>query len=231
MLQLRDKKNRLFFYAVLLILLSTINISYNKSQNQSILAIKIINVSGLSKLDNLKIQETLNPIFLKNIFFIKKESLVKILNNNNLIESIYVKKIYPNLLNVNIKKTDFLAITSKDNKKFIIASNGKLISLNKANINEEKLPFVFGNVDTNYFIDIKKKIDKSKFEYREIETFYFYPSYRIDIKTRDGILIKLPLKNLSEALRVANIIKKNDEFRNNKILDLRISNYIITSNE
>ena len=79
--------------------------------------------------------------------------------------------------------------------------------------------------------NLKKIIDKSKFEYKEIKTFYFYPSNRVDIKTKDGILIKLPLINLSEALRVANLIKKDDKFKNNKILDLRIANHIITSNE
>ena len=95
----------------------------------------------------------------------------------------------------------------------------------------QKLPFVFGKVSNDYFINLKKIIDKSKFEYKEIKTFYFYPSNRVDIKTKDGILIKLPLINLSEALRVANLIKKDDKFKNNKIIDLRIANHIITSNE
>ena len=34
-----------------------------------------------------------------------------------------------------------------------------------------------------------------------------------------------------EALRLANLIKKDSKFKNNKILDLRITNHIITSNE
>ena len=130
-----------------------------------------------------------------------------------------------------INKTNFLAITNRENKKFIIASNGKLISFDDVDLLLQKLPFVFGNVKNDYFINIKGIIDKSKFEYEEIEAFYFYPSNRVDIKTRDGILIKLPQQNLPEALRIANLIKKNDKFKNNKILDLRILNHIITSNE
>ena len=229
--QLKDKKKKLFFYIFLLMLLSTINVNFNKIKKPSILAIKKINVSGLSYLNNLKVEKTLSTLLLKNIFFIKKKNLSKILDQNNLIESSSIKKVYPDLLSVNINKTDFLAITYQENNKFIIASNGKLIPFIDVDFLHQKLPFVFGKVSNDYFINLKKIIDKSKFEYKEIKTFYFYPSNRVDIKTKDGILIKLPLINLSEALRVANLIKKDDKFKNNKILDLRIANHIITSNE
>tara|TARA_B110000196_G_scaffold204898_1_gene175614 strand:+ start:778 stop:1473 length:696 start_codon:yes stop_codon:yes gene_type:complete len=229
--QLKDKKKKLFFYIFLLMLLSTINVNFNKIKKPSILAIKKINVSGLSYLNNLKVEKTLSTLLLKNIFFIKKKNLSKILDQNNLIESSSIKKIYPDLLSVNINKTDFLAITYQENNKFIIASNGKLIPFIDVDFLHQKLPFVFGKVSNDYFINLKKIIDKSKFEYKEIKTFYFYPSNRVDIKTKDGILIKLPLINLFEALRVANLIKKDDKFKNNKILDLRIANHIITSNE
>jgi cell division septal protein FtsQ len=229
--QLKDKKKKLFFYIFLLMLLSTINVNFNKIKKPSILAIKKINVSGLSYLNNLKVEKTLSTLLLKNIFFIKKKNLSKILDQNNLIESSSIKKVYPDLLSVNINKTDFLAITYQENNKFIIASNGKLIPFIDVDFLHQKLPFVFGKVSNDYFINLKKIIDKSKFEYKEIKTFYFYPSNRVDIKTKDGILIKLPLINLSEALRVANLIKKDDKFKNNKILDLRIANHIIISNE
>jgi cell division protein FtsQ len=231
MLQLKDKKIKLFFYVSLFILLSTINFSFNKAQKTSILAIKKINVSGLSDLNNLKIEENLNSLLLKNIFFIEKNFLYEILGKNNLIQSLHIKKIYPDLLNVNINKVDFLAITNQENNKFIIASNGKSIPFNNVDAVSQKLPFVFGKFSNDYFISLKKIIDESNFEYKDIETFYFYPSNRVDIKIKDGFLIKLPYKNLAEALRLANVIKKDNKFKNNKILDLRITNHIITTNE
>ena len=231
MLRLKDKKIKLSLYIFLLIFLSTINLNYNKAKKPSIWAIKKINVSGLSDFENLKVEKTLSSFLFKNIFFIKKKNLYKVLNKNNLIQSSSIKKIYPNLLKVNINKTDFLAITNQANNKFIIASNGKLISLRDNETLSKNLPFVFGIVSNDYFINLKKIIDDSKFDYTEIKAFYFYPSNRVDIETKDGFLIKLPYKNLSEALRWANLIKKDYKFKNKKILDLRITNHIITSNE
>jgi len=166
-----------------------------------------------------------------NVWIEEQKKLVEILDKNNLIESSYIRKVYPDLLSVNINKADFLAIMNQGTNKFIIASNGKLISLNDVDFLPQKLPFVFGKVSNEYFINLKKIIDDSKFDYKEIEAFYFHRSNRIDIKTKGGFLIKLPYKNLPEALRVANLIKKDDKFKNNKILDLRITNHIITSNE
>ena len=231
MLQLKGKKKKLFFYLFLFMLLSTINMSFNKTQNYSITAIKKINVSGLSDLNNLKVEKSLSSLLLKNIFFIKKKKLAEILDKNNLIESSYIRKVYPDLLSVNINKVDFLARMNQGTNKFIIASNGKLISLKDVYLLPQKLPFVFGKVSNEYFINLKKIIDDSKFDYKEIEAFYFHRSNRIDIKTKGGFLIKLPYKNLPEALRVANLIKKDDKFKNNKILDLRITNHIIISHE
>ncbi len=231
MLQLKDKKIRLFFYIFLLMFLSTINLNFNKDHNFSVLGLKKISVNGLSNLENLKIEKNLNSLLSQNIFFLKKKKITEILDQNNLIESSNIKKIYPDLLIINIIKTNFLAVKNFKNEKFIIASNGKLVSYNDVNFLPEKLPFIFGKVSNDNFIKLKKIIDESKFEYKDIKAFYFYPSNRVDIKIKDDILVKLPHNNLQEALRVANLIKKDDKFKNNKTFDLRIPNHIIVSNE
>ena len=86
---------------------------------------------------------------------------------------------------------------------------------------------------SNYidFIKLKKNIDKSKFEFEQIESFYYFPSNRWDIKTKDGFLIKLSEKNIVESFNFAKLIKSNVEFKEKKIIDLRISNNIILTNE
>ena len=48
-------------------------------------------------------------------------------------------------------------------------------------------------------------------------------------KTKDNILIKLPEKNLSNALRIAYKIKNNEQFKMKKTIDLRVPNQVIIS--
>ena len=68
---------------------------------------------------------------LKNIFFINKNEINKLINSNPLIEKYEIFKKYPSLLNIKIKKTNFLAKINHNNGKiFVIGSNGKLIPNN-----------------------------------------------------------------------------------------------------
>ena len=224
--QLTDKKNRFFLYVLALILLSTINNIDIFKKKSSILKIKSIKVSGLSNENNIKVRNDLSSLLFQNILFINKDKIKEILLENNLIELFEVKKNYPNSVQIDLQKTKFIAITINNNQNFFVGSNGKLI--NYKNI-ENNLPFVFGKINYQELIDFKKLIDDSELNFENIESIYFFPSNRWDIKTSDGVLIKLPEKNLFKALSIASKIKSNDLLKNNKIIDLRIPNNIITS--
>ena len=229
MLQQIDKKQKLFIYLFFLLLLTTFN---NLSlSNSEYLKLKInqIKVSGLNSENNLKISEEFNKlVYQKNIFFISKDHFINILEKNNLIHSFKVTKIYPNFIKVQIKKTELLAVTDRNNKKFFIGSNGKLINFKSYN---KSLPYVFGKIKIKDFIEFKKIIAKSKFNFEEISELYFFPSGRWDIKNNKGILIKLPETNLLKALNLAYHITINEIFKNDKVIDLRIYNHVISTNE
>ena len=229
MLQQIDKKQKLFIYLFFLLLLTTFN---NLSLiNSEYLKLKInqIKVSGLNNENNLKISEEFNKlVYQKNIFFISKDHFINILEKNNLIHSFKIKKIYPNSIEVQIKKADLLAITNFNEKKFFIGSNGKLIDYDSSNTN---LPYVFGKVKTVDFINFVKIIEQSKFNFKEISEMYFYPSGRWDIKNKHGILFKLPKKNLIKSLNIAYRIIDNEKLKKSKVIDLRILNHIVSTDE
>ena len=90
---------------------------------------------------------------------------------------------------------------------------------------------MFSKNNFSDFVKLKKIIDKSDFQFKEIDSFYYFPSNRWDLKTNNGLLIKLPQKSLLEALQFAHKVKLNEKINENKIIDLRISNYMITYNE
>jgi len=231
MLRLADKKKKLFFYLLLFILLSTQIAKNQNNKKNSTIKVNHIEVFGLSNENNINVSENLKSLLFQNIFFINKENFHKILEQNNLIESFYIKKFYPNIIRVNIKKTKLLAITSQNNKKFYVGSNGKLIPVETNKNFNNKLPFVYSKSNYGDFVELKKIIDRSKFKFEEISSFYYFPSNRWDIKTNKGLLIKLPKKKILESLELAHMIKTSEQFKDNKIIDLRISNRIIVSNE
>ena len=231
MLQLIDRKLKIFFYLILFFLLST-QITKNKDiEINFITNLNNIEVIGLSDENNFKVYQSLKFLLTKSIFFINRNDFQNILKKNNLVESFYIKKIYPNLIKIKIKQTKLLAITNKKGKKFFIGSNGKLIPDSQVEASYNELPFVYSKSNYINFIKLKKIIDESEFQFEQIESFYYFPSNRWDIKTKDGFLIKLPEKNIEESLKFAVLIKINEEFKDKKIIDLRISNNIVLSNE
>ena len=115
-----DKKSKLYIYLFLLFFLTTFN---NFSLiNSEYLKLKInqIKVIGLFDENNFKILKDLDGLILKNIFSINKYYLLNVLEKNNIIHSFKIKKIYPNSIEVKIKKTDLLAITNINGIFFLL---------------------------------------------------------------------------------------------------------------
>jgi len=90
------------------------------------------------------------------------------------------------------------------------------------------LPFIFGKFDSKKFLEFKKILESSEFKLSDFKSIFFYPHGRWDLQTSGNILIRLPEKNLSKKLGIAHKIINNNHFKDNKIIDLRISNHIIT---
>ena len=220
--QLIDKKNKIIIYLLLLLILSTTSKKFSEKQNSYSSKINKINIEGLSNTDNRKIFNELNNLFYENILLIEKQELQNVISKYNIIEKYSIKKVYPSTININIKPTKFLARISGNNQ--LVGANGKLIDDKE---NTEILPYIFGEFHSVNFLNFKKKIAESKFNFTNFKTLYFFPSNRWDILTNENILIKLPYNNFSESLNLAyNIISSND-FKNTNLIDLRINNHLI----
>ena len=188
MLQQINKK--IIFYISLVIILGTFN---NKNlKNFDLPKINMVNIEGIEFNDNeyLKI---MNLIKLNNLLSIQKSQIKEILNSNNLIEEYEVFKKYPSSLEIRIEKTNFLASTNINGKNYLVGSNGKLINTKDYSQN---LPFIFGNFETEKFLEFKNIILQTELKYNNIKNFYYFPSGRWDIEMNSGVLIKLPILSL-----------------------------------
>ena len=217
------KKNKVIIYLILLFILSTTSGKFAVSQNNYSSINTKINIEGLSSIENLKISNELSNLFYKDILFIDKKEINKIMNKYNIIEEYNIKRIYPSTINIKIKPTKYLARTSNDNQ-LLVGANGKFI---KDEENREILPYIFGEFNSKDFLTLKKNIEQSKFTFKEFKTLYFFQSNRWDILTDNDILIKLPLSNSLESLNFAYKIISNDEFKKKSIIDLRVKKNLV----
>ena len=218
-----NKKILLYFF--LFIILGTFN---NKNLNKfEFPKINRINISGFETHNN-NFLEKLEILKLNNLFLLKKSQIEELFDTNNLIEEYKIFKKYPSSLEVEIIKTKFLALLNIDGKTFFVGSNGKLIET-KDNLKD--LPYIFGNLDINSFLRLKKIIDNSILEFKEIKNLFFFPSGRWDVELSSGILIKLPNEKLKESLDLSLNLLNNEKFVNVKLIDVRQKNQVVVNEQ
>ncbi len=218
--QLISKK--VIIYLCLFFLLATVN-------NSSIINLRLpkiekIKISGFSLDQNTHVRDIIENLKSKNIFFINQFEIKKDIFSDNIIEELNIFKNYPSTLIVDIKKTQFLAVTKKDGDDYFIGRNGKLI---KKNQSISKLPYVFGDLNINDFLEFKKNIDNSNFEFKQILNLYYYKSKRWDIETSNGYFIKLPRENISKVLNLFIRLSKEKNFNDKITIDFRQKGQII----
>jgi cell division septal protein FtsQ len=223
MMHQRTNRKIIIYLFLFAILASVNNFKYI---NLQLFKIDLINISGLNDTENSNLYEKITDYKKKNIFFIDNLEISKNINSNNLVEKFWVFKEYPSTININLIKTNFLGITKINNIDHLIGSNGKLIK--KRNDQVIDLPFIFGSVDANDFLILKEILDKSNFDASKIENFYYFKSNRWDIKTKKGLVIRLPSEINVNLLNTVNQILEDENFKNIKTLDFRQTNQIIT---
>ena len=221
---LLSKDKRILIYLFLLILFGSINNKY--FTNISFFKIKNTKLVGLNDVEKSNLLTEFEIIKKKNIFFLQKKELIKILNSNDLIESFLINKNYPSDINIIIQKTNFLANINILDENFLIGSNKRLI---KSKLSNPNLPTVLGNPSLKDFFLINDEILKSSIKLTDIKKLYFFPSKRWDLELNSGILIKLPMSNPINSLNKYFEIKSLPQFNDIKIFDMRVENQIIVN--
>ena len=207
------------FFFIILVTVNNVNfLRFNLPQ------ISNLEISGLNNSEKEKFKEDLNFLKNRNIISLNKDEVTKKIFSNKIVEDVFIFKKYPSDLKIFIKKTDFLAVTKKNNQDYYIGSNGNLI-LSKNIL--KNLPFVFGDVEAKEFLKLKSQIDKSKFEFDQIKNLFFFKSKRWNIETKNGLIIKLPLNQIDSSLNTLSKIMNEEQFKDKKLIDLRNNGKVI----
>ena len=213
---------KIIIYLFILLILGTFN-----NKNISKLYSKDnygFNIVDQSEFNEDNIIKDLAKLKNQNLFLLEKNKVLKTVDSYKIVENFFVFKNYPSSLNIKIERTKFLAIIKKNGSNFYIGANGNLIQIDNK---KTDLPFIFGDIDIFEFLKLKRIIDNSKFNYNDIKNLFYFKSKRWDIETKNGLLIKLPRKNLNNSFELLiNIINKKD-MQNINNIDLRQNNQVI----
>ena len=208
----------------LLLFCFLVSINNTSLMNISFPKINQIEISGLNLDERKKIESIIYDSNFKSIFHLDKQYLKRKISSINIIEQFEIFKNYPSTLKIFIKETKILAQIKKNGFDYFIGSNGKLIQNNNL---ATDLPFIFGDLNFNEFLNFKNDIDKSKFDFKNITKLYYFKSKRWDIQTSKGYLIKLSKGNVENDLNLFVRLSEENKFNNKLIIDFRQKDQII----
>jgi len=180
--------------------------------------IKKITLNGRSKSDINLIKNIVNSELHENKNIIKydtfniKNSLEKL----SWINKVFIRKIFPNQIIIEIKEHKEFAIFNENKKNFLISDEGKIIYEIK-DPKAYKLIRLEGKFAIKNIDQIKKfLIDNTKLS-EHISKIIVFPNNRWNV-IANNILFKLPNKNTKEAVSKIN---KFTNLKNMEMVDLR----------
>lgn len=222
MLQLIDKKIKIYFYLILLLLFSSINNFKLIIYFKEIFKITYIETPN----NNIQIMEV-NNLIDKSIFYLDKKIIKKTFLENPTLKSFEVKKIYPNTLKINLVKSKPVAKIITNNDGIYFGDNGKIFNSNET---FESIPIIIGEINLKFIKKIMNNIKNSSFKISDIKTIKIHTSSRFDLIFKNDKIIKFPLNINEEIMINAFRFYKNKDIKKN-VIDLRLKNKIIISNE
>ena len=225
--QKKNKISLIFSYIFILLFLTTLNNKIFTDTISELFKIKQIEISGVDFYSEKEIYDQLEKLNSKNLISIDKQKIMEILNNSEIIENYTVTKKLPSTLILNLEQTKFLASFFKNGKKYYLGSNGREILSEKYNYNLD-IPIIYGEFNSKIFFELLSQFKKNNIPLNDIKQFYYFPSNRWDFKTKNGILVKLPKKDLNRILKLYLFLLENNDKK--KIIDLRVSNQVIITN-
>ena len=221
--------NKLYLYFFFFIFLSSIFNFEILDNYHNKFSLKKININGLTYDEKKNIQIELNKLKNENIFSLKKDKVLEKLINFNYLETIYVNKVIPSSININISKTPVLGKTIINGKKFYIGKNGNFINSNLLS-EQNNLPSVFGDFQIDEYISLIKKLKKHDIDTGNIKRYYYYKNKRWDLLFFNNLTLMLPSKRDEDSIKIYKKLLDNNDLMNIKIIDLRVSNQIILTN-
>ena len=230
MLRSIDRKIKIIFYIFLILFLSTFNNINIHELKKNLFLIENIKINGLNEKLTLDVNSKLKKYLKNNLLLLNKEFIQNDMNEFPFIEGYTIFKKYPSQIILNIKETELIAKTFDNNKIQYIGSNGKIIGENYYE-NKKKLPKVFGNFKTPELLRDFLLLENNNFMLSEITDLYYFNSGRWDVKFKNNLLIKLPIKKLNNSINIAKKFIEKEKITGNIIIDLRVANQVIIRNE
>lgn len=228
-MHLSINKYRLYLYLFFFIFLSSIiNFQFLEIYKNKFL-IKQINIIGLPTNEKKIIENELKNLKNTNIFELNEDKILKVLNKFNFLDEIYVRKVIPSIINIDLSKTSILGKTFVNQENLYVGKNGKFIKSNQV-FETKDISTIYGDFKVKEFLELINILNSNRLDINKIREYYYFKNKRWDLLFYSGVILKLPSQNIDDSIKIYKNLSDNINLKDKKIIDLRVQNQIILTN-
>jgi len=188
--------------------------------------IQILGIKNIPKETIIKIVNNENK---SNILNVNLLNIYNNLRNNDWVEELYIERVLPNTIKISIIEKEAIGIWQYEMSNKLITKNGEIIST--ANINKFKidLPIIHGNHANKNANSILKILETNKVLTKNIWSLDYINNRRWNLHFKQGIIVLLPSEGVLRAWNEIIKLQKNYDVLNLGLteLDLRNPNKIL----
>tara|TARA_Y100001970_G_scaffold96327_1_gene121352 strand:- start:1164 stop:1940 length:777 start_codon:yes stop_codon:yes gene_type:complete len=229
----------IFFLLIFIFLFLYLYLNFNKFTNVTFNLIQEysnkynynlqkIEVAGLTNLNKDEILIFFNKFKNDSIFLVPVKEIANEIKKNKWIKEVNIRNDYKNTLKVNIKEEAPIGIYENNNQKILFSNNLVVLEILGKNHSYKNLIIFYGE---NSIINSKYLISKIDQDIKQmIQSAIFIENRRWNIRLKNKITLKLPEKNLIEAIKNYKKIYSNlsnKDLKDIETIDLRIPNQAI----
>ena len=188
-----------------------------------------IHIHGTKYLSNTKIHNIFENYKAVNIFSVDLNKVHKEISRYKWIKSVHLKRVLPNKIKISLIENKPIAIWQNKKGNNILTKEGALISDYNFNFFKNKLPIIKGKNINQNIIEILYILKTNKSMANEIWSLSYINMRRWDLHFKQGLVIRLPSNNPTEAWKLAAKLNQKYNILNLGLteIDLRNSKQIL----
>ena len=199
-----------------------------KPSNQFLInnGFKIENVliTGTRNLSDNYIKDIIEIYKDRSIFNIDLSSVYNKIKQNSWVRKVSIERVLPNIIKIKILENQPIAIWQNKKNNKLITANGDIIFDGNVNDFKNDFPIIKGNKSKENISSILEILETNQNFYENIWSLTFINERRWDLHFNQGLVVRLPSKDIKKAWEKIIRLQKNYNVLNLKLTEIDLRN-------
>ena len=181
-------------------------------------------ITGTRNLSNNYIKDIIEIYKDGSILNIDLSSIYNKIKQNSWVKEVSIERVLPNIIKIKILENQPIAIWQNKKNNKLITANGDIIFDGNVNDFKNDFPIIKGNKSKENISSILEILETNQNFYENIWSLTFINERRWDLHFNQGLVVRLPSKDIKKAWEKIIKLQKNYNVLNLKLTEIDLRN-------